>query len=159
MKEIFLTQGKVALVDDEDYERLNQFKWCAHRDGYNWYPERSNHYIDDKQKTILMHREIMNAPKGIEVDHRDWDGLNNQKENLRLCTHQQNARNRHAQKNNKLGVKGVRWHKNTKKFQARIQVDYKSIHLGLFTIIADADQAYRIAEDKYFGEFSRKQTF
>ena len=151
MKEIQLTQGKVALVDDEDFERLNQFKWSVYKNHKTWYASRKN-----KQQKILMHREIMNAPKHIQVDHRNGDGLFNCKKNLRLCTHQQNQFNqKHAQKNNKLGIKGVRWRKDRKKFEAQIRFNGKAIYLGRFAVLADADQAYRVAELKHFKEFAR----
>ena len=155
MKEIKLTQGKVAIVDDEDFERLNQFKWCATLGNSTWYAIRKS-TIYGKQKTIIMHREIMHAHKGIQVDHRNGEGLFNCKENLRLCTNQQNGFNqRKPQKNNKLGIKGVGWHKQHRKFSARIMFNGKSIHLGYFNVLGDADSAYRIAEEKYFGEFAR----
>ena len=105
--------------------------------------------------TILMHREILNTKRGISTDHINGNGLDNRKENLRVCTHQENTFNRHAQKNNKLGIKGVCWHKRAKKFCANINVKGKVIYLGIFNVLADADSAYRIAEEKYFGEFAR----
>lgn len=155
MKEIPLTQNKVALVDDEDFERLNQFKWYAWRHRKTWYSRRTD--CSNGKKAILMHREIMNAPKGIQVDHRNGDGLFNCKENLRSATHAQNMHNRiYPHKNNKLGIKGVCWHKANKKFRAQIRVNGKKIHLGLFNVMGDADSAYRKAEEKYFGEFTRK---
>lgn len=156
MKEINLTKGKVALVDDEDFEGLNQFKWHASWNGYNWYVERNSSALDGKKKIFRMHRQILNAQKGVPVDHRNGNGLDNQKHNLRLCTNQQNSFNqRKARKNNKLGIKGVRWREDIKKFNARIKINGKEIHLGSFNVMGDADSAYRIAEEKYFGEFSR----
>ena len=158
MKEILLTQGKVTLVDDEDYKRLNTYKWYAVHDNRNWYAIRSFR-VNGEQKTILMHREIMNAPKGMQVDHHNGNGLYNLKKNLRLATNQQNQFNRkHPQKNNKLGIKGVQWHKRIKKFTAQIRINGNKIHLGYFNVLGDADSAYRIAEDKYFGEFARTTT-
>ena len=159
MTEIPLTQGKVALVDDEDYERLNQFKWYAKKD-YRcniWYAIRNTQYIDGKRKQIRMHREIMNIIGDIKkVDHINGNGLHNLKENLRVGTHQQNMCNRKLpHKNNKLSIKGVRNLPGSKKFHARITVNGKEIHLGYFNVLGDADSAYRIAEEKYFGEFAR----
>lgn len=156
MQEIKLTQGKIALVDDEDYERLNQFKWCANRNRKKWYAQRGV-WINSKVKTIKMHRVILNTSKEMEVDHINGDGLDNRKLNLRNCSNQQNQCNRRLpHKNNKLGIKGVRWNKNAKKFHAKIQVNGKTIHLGYFNVLGDADSAYRKAEEKYFGEFARK---
>lgn len=153
MKEIPLTQGKVALVNDEDFEKLNKYKWCASWSGWTWYAVR-NIVVNGKQTMIYMHREILNARNSIEVDHRNGNGLDNQKGNLRFCTRQQNSFNRnHPCKNNKLTVKGV-W-KVSNKFRAQIMVDGNSIHLGYFNVLGDADSAYRIAEEKYFGNFAR----
>ena len=156
MKEIQLSQGKIAIVDDEDYERLNAFKWHAVHGKTTWYAIRNSSYLAGKRKTIKMHREIMNAYKGDQVDHRNGDGLDNQKYNLRLATNQQNQFNqKKAHKDNKLGIKGVRWEERRKKFTAQIQINGKSIHLGCFNVLGDADSAYRIAEEKHFGEFAR----
>lgn len=93
MKEIKLTQGKVVLVDDEDYEYLNQFKWYALKNHRTYYAQRviQNNYI---KRTLKMHRVIMDTPCGLEVDHIDGDGLNNQKCNLRNCTFAENRKNR-----------------------------------------------------------------
>lgn len=156
MKEIQLTQGKVVLVDDENYERLNQVKWCALLSRGKYYAVRGI-YKKGKIKRIYMHREIINVPCGIYTDHINGDTLDNRKENLRLCTHQQNCFNRkNPHKDNRLGIKGVWWNKQNKKFRAQIQLNDKSIHLGYFNVIGDADSAYRKAEEKYFGEFTRK---
>lgn len=155
MKEIPLTKGKVALVDDEDYEKLSKNKWHASWDGHNWYAARGVR-IGNKIKKISMHREILNAPKEMQVDHINGNGLDNRKENLRLCTHQQNLLNKkNSYKNNKLGIKGVCWRDDTKRFQAQICVGGKNIRLGYFNVLGDADQAYREAEKRYFGEFAR----
>lgn len=155
MKEIKLTQGKIALVDDEDFERLNQFKWYAYFDRYNHYATRRI-IIGEKSKLIRMHREILNTHKGVHVDHINCNGLDNRKANLRLCTNQQNSFNRKDfHKNNKLGIKGVYWDEKRKKFAAKIHVNYKSIRLGFYNILGDADSAYRKAENEYFGKFAR----
>ena len=155
MKEILLTQGKVALVDDEDFEKLNRYKWYAMQTKQNWYSVR-NIRINNKQTLVCMHREIINAPINKQVDHINGNGLDNQKKNLRLCTHQQTQHNkRNPNKNNKLGIKGVRWCERDKKFQAQIEINGKEIRLGYFKNVSDADSAYRKAEKKYFGEFAR----
>lgn len=156
MKEILLTQDKIALVDDEDFEKLNQLKWYVGCNGYHWYATRQRRKENGTWETITMHREILNAPKGILCDHKNGNGLDNRRDNLRPCTRQENARNRKfAQKNNRLGIKGVHWREDIKKFQSQIQVNGKKIKLGYFNILGDADSAYRIAEEKCFGEFAR----
>lgn len=103
-----------------------------------------------------MHRVILNTPIGMDTDHVDGDGLHNRKKNLRICAHQKNSFNRKKpQKNNNLGIKGVHWIESIKKFQAKIQVNGKLINLGYFNVMGDADLAYRLAEEKYFGDFAR----
>mgnify|MGYP001602757070 FL=1 len=159
MKTIKLTKNKVALVDDEDFERLNQYKWKAILSCSKWYAIRSFR-VNGEQKTILMHREIMNAQAGVIIDHKFGDGLDNRKENLRPCTPQQNGFNtKYPRKRiSKSGIRGVIWNSTVKKFQAVIGFNNKTVHLGYFTVLGDADQAYRVAEIKYFGEFAREET-
>lgn len=91
MKEIILTQGKVAIVDDDDFEDVNKYKWCFHRPGY---AVRSAKRPDGKKEHVLMHRFIMNTPAGMVTDHKDLNKLNNQKSNLRICTNSQNIINK-----------------------------------------------------------------
>jgi hypothetical protein len=90
MKLIRLTQNQFAQVDDSDYESLNQYKWYAIKDN-TYYAVR---YSKEKNKIIQMHREIMQTPRSLIVDHRDHNGLNNQRYNLRNCTIAENHRNR-----------------------------------------------------------------
>src|ERR1700757_2583296 len=92
MKTLPLTQGRVALVDDEDYDWLNQWKWSYSNHGY---ARRGERLFSGSYKTvhILMHRAIMHAPDGVEVDHINHDSLDNQKVNLRLASHKQNSHN------------------------------------------------------------------
>ena len=150
MKKIELTQNKYTLVDDEDYEYLNQFRWCVTAR----YATRGKWMGREKtQKTILMHRVIMDCPDGMDVDHKDSNGLNNQKENLRICTTSQNLANSKLSKNNSSGFKGVSWHKNRNKWVAQIRINGKLIHLGIFTDINDAKSSYIKAAKKMFGEF------
>lgn len=156
MREIQLTQGLVAIVDDEDFGWLNKFKWCAKKGRNTFYAVRGMQ-VDGKAKTIRMHRLIMNAPKEVLIDHDNGNGLFNCKKNLRFCTNQENQHNQHhPNRSNKLGIKGVRWNERRKKFMVQIKINNKDIHIGCFNVLGDADSAYRIAEDKYFGKFARK---
>ncbi len=151
LKKIKLTQGKFAKVDDDDFERVNQWKWSYH-DGY---ADRNSQYdVFGKRKTIKMHRVIMNTPDGMETDHRDRDGLNNQKNNLRICTEIQNRRSRGRDIDNTSGYKGVTWRKSNRKWVARIAVNRVPIHLGSFSTSKDAALAYDRAAKKYYGEFA-----
>jgi hypothetical protein len=106
MKKLNLSQGKVALVDDEDYEYLNQWKWYLSKTNKHEYAMRKTSRNDPNgRKTIMLHRVIMNTPNHLEVDHIDNNGLNNQKYNLRNCTGKNNRLNRVAMGTSKyLGV-------------------------------------------------------
>ena len=160
MKEIKLSQGKVAIVDDEDFERLNQYGWYAQKGRRdNWYAAKKDKQVNGRQKVIWMHREILSVPEEFYTDHVDGNGLNNLKSNLRLATNQENMQNKkQPHRNNKLGIKGVHWNKREEKFVAHIQFNNKRIHLGYFNVLGDADSDYRKAEEKYFGEFVRCHT-
>ena len=111
MKQIPLTQGKFSIVDDEDFPLLSQFKWYAHLEHGYFYATRasSRDKVTGKQKVISMSRFIMNAPKGMLVDHKNGDTLDNRRKNLRICTHAENGRNR-TKINNKHGFKGLKFH-------------------------------------------------
>lgn len=153
MKTIQLTQGKVALVDDEDYEFLNKFKWCAtvNKAG-NWYAVR---YSNGISKPIKMHRFIMDAEgRWNLVDHKDRDSLNNQKNNLRFCTHSQNMRNRASQKNSSSKYLGVGWHIVRRRWVASIRINGKKTILGRFKDEKDAAVEYNKVALKYHGEFA-----
>jgi len=153
-KKIELTQGKFALVSDHRFEYLNQWKWCAVYKRGKWRAMRKQWF--PVIKTIYMHRVIMNVTDSqVLIDHWDGDSLNNQDENLRICTNTENLRNRGAQKNNTSGYKGVHWNKDNKNWVAQIQVNRKIIYLGSFANINDAAKAYNKAAEKYHGEFAQ----
>ena len=147
MKLIPLTQGYFAQVDDEDFDKLNQYKWRVLKAKSTFYATS-----DINDHSVRMHRLIMNNPAGMEVDHRDHNGLNNQKLNLRVCTQKQNAQNNKGWSSSPyLGV-SITKRKNKYYIQARITVNKKSIHLGYFKTIEDAAKARDMASLKYFGE-------
>ena len=156
MKQIKLSQGKVAFVDDEDYEYLNQFRWYAckaHlRDAY--YVSRSER-IEGKRKTIKMHREIMNAPKGMDVDHKDGDGLNNQRSNLRVCTRSQNIINSKKVIGTTSKYIGVSWSVSHNRWRVYLRVNNKQKFLGQFKTELEAGIIYNIVARRYYGEFVR----
>jgi hypothetical protein len=156
MKRIKLTQGKYALVDDEDFEWLNQWKWHAFKRPHTFYASRNICSSDGKRGLLLMHRLLTEAPKGREVDHKDGNGLNNQRVNLRVCTDQENRQNRCKPSHNKSGYKGVSWHKRSKKWHAQIGANgIKMKSLGYFTNKIEAAKAYDSAARKYHGEYAR----
>jgi hypothetical protein len=158
MKTIHLTKGMVAVVDDADYGRISGFKWYAHRPSHKRGEKVVFHAARravGTRKMVFMHREILGASPGVQVDHRDGDGLNNQRHNLRLSTHSQNQRNRGANRNNKSGFKGVSWSQSNQHWQASITADKKQMHLGFFETAQAAHEAYCMACKKFHGEFGR----
>ena len=153
MKEIPLTQGKVALVDDRDYEHLRKFKWFAQFHHGNWYAVRTSRKSEGQKRPISMHTEILGTPKGMQTDHKDGNGLRNWRDNIRVCTHAQNQHNQQLHIEEKTSVfKGVRW--DRKKWRAYIKFNNKCIHLGYFISEIQAALAYDEAAKKYFGEFA-----
>jgi len=147
MKTIELTRGKVTVVDDDDFPSLCRYKWAFTSNGYAargvW-----------KGKTILMHRLLLDAPKGVEVDHKNRDKLDNRRENIRLCSGAQNKQNRGIQKNNISGYRGVHWSSLNDKWRATIDVNGKRHHLGLFYEERDAALAYNESAKKFYGAFA-----
>lgn len=152
VRQIPLTQGKVALVDEEDYEMVSQFKWYAHLAHNIWYARRSVH--TPRQFAIRLHRFILDAPSDMQVDHINGDGLDNRRANLRLCTETENNRNA-RKKPGSSRFKGVHWHKASCKWCAAIQVNLRRLHLGLFDSEEAAHRAYCEASAKYHGKFGR----
>lgn len=155
MRLIPLTQGKYAMVDDADYEWLNQWKWHIRRDGNRIYAVRAHYVKGGKGKRIHvpMHRLIMDFPDS-HVDHIDGNGLNNQRSNLRPCTQQENLMNSHSAQGN-CKYKGVYWDKHLNKYRPRIRVNKKLISLGLYDCPRKAALVYDKAALNYFGEFAR----
>lgn len=152
-KEILLTQGKVAIVDDADFEWLNQWKWMYH---YTGYAVRSTYdRLTKKKGNIRMHRTILSAPPDKDVDHIDGDGLNNQRHNLRLATPSQNLANHKRKKHNTSGYTGVSWDKKRQKWRAYIGIDGKWKYLGRFDSKLAAAKAYDQAAVAYFGPFAK----
>ena len=156
MKQINLTRGKVALVDDDDYETLIKFKWCASRCGFGIKEKFRAERRGPNSRLLLMHRQIMDItdPK-VLVDHINGDPLDNRRENLRAATHAENSRNMGLSKKNTTGYKGVRWNKNLKKWRASIWVGGRHMHLGLYTDARSAALAYNDAATLHFGEYAR----
>lgn len=153
-KEIPLTQGKVALVDVEDYEYLNQWKWYAWRRKNIYYAVR-NMKKDEKRTSLYVHQEILKPLKGMQIDHINGDELDNRRDNLRFCDKSQNGMNRGKQKNNKSGYKGVSWDNRDKIWRAQIKINREKVYLGNFLTKEEAALAYNEGAIKYHGEFAR----
>lgn len=149
-KQIPLTQGKFALVDDDDYERVSQHRWCAKKDHKTHYATRCV-YLPGKETTQSLHRFILNAPPKTQIDHINGNGLDCRKENLRYCNHQQNCVNRFGL--SKKHYKGIRKSKN--RWTASICVMGRQMYLGSFASQELAARVYDRAARKYFGEFAK----
>jgi hypothetical protein len=148
MKEIPLTRGFYAQVDDEDYEILNKHKWYAFIDGNVVYARR---HEENKNNTIVhMHRLIICAPLGVGTDHIDGNGLNNQKSNLRLATKRRNGQNRHHKKTSRFP--GVHFSISNNGWVTQIKIKGIGKYLGTFKTEEEAHTVYRVAEKVLCGE-------
>lgn len=155
MKEIKLSRGLVALVDDEDYADLSQFKWAADARGYAVRNlPRTKPY--ERNGTEFMHRRILGLVKGdgMDVDHIDGNKQNNQRGNLRSATHMQNLQNKKITRQNKSGMKGVCFDKRENKWRASVSAQNKQYALGYFDSPEDAHAAYKAAARRLHGEFA-----
>lgn len=154
MKVIELTQGQVAIVDDEDFEKLAQYRWHLTRVSKDMVPYAARNSKKGelpKRRLIKMHRVIMNPPEGMEVDHINRNGLDNRRCNLRLCTKSQNLMNAKVRKDNKLGIKGVCFVDG--KYMAHVTINRKSTTLGFFNTPEEAKSERDAAAQKLHGEF------
>ncbi len=148
---IRLTNGGFTLVDVEDYERFNRFNWQRHPKGYVIRCVKRN----KRPYTIRLHREILNAPKGVEVDHRNRNPQDNTRDNLRLATHGQNGANAKSQSRKQpTTFKGVVFRKRVGNWMARIGKRPRQ-YLGVFRTAIEAAAAYNAAAITRYGEFAR----
>lgn len=143
-------QGLFAVIDDEDFDKVNQYRWHLGNNGY------IRTFVGGRKhaKCILLHRLIMDPADDLEVDHRDGDKLNNCRANLRISTRNQNARNLRRHKQFSSRFKGVSWNARQSMWYARIQVNRKTIHLGQFSSEIQAALAYNEAALQHFGEYA-----
>jgi hypothetical protein len=154
-KRIPLTRGQFAIVDDDDFEWLSQWKWHAQpNESRGFYANRH----DDQGRLVAMHRLINDTPEGFVTDHRDGNGLNNRRSNLRTATQLQNMMNRHGKRGGTSRHKGV-WAdnspRNRKPWRAAIRVNGRLKYLGRFHTEDEAGAAYAAAAAEHFGEFAR----
>jgi len=140
-----------ALVDDEDFELVSQYKWSISSYGYA-------ECRDSEHKILGMHRLIIPTKSGMKIDHINMNPLDNRRENLRICTHRQNLWNRIKPTNNTSGFKGVSWEKRRNKWRASICKNYKQFSLGEFFTKNEAALAYNRKARELFGNFARLNT-
>lgn len=152
MKEIKLTQGKVAIVDDEDYEELSKHKWFYSTHGY---AVRNSSWVNGKRTMIWMHRVINKTPDGFDTDHIDGNKIDNRKGNIRTVTRQQNIFNSCSTPNTSSRYKGVYYQIDCKKWRAQIRFLGRIVYLGLFKSEAYAAMVYNNFAKEYFGEYAR----
>lgn len=141
------------LISPEDQWLLTAYRWRQDKLGYVFFDAK----MGGRVVRFLMHRVIKNAPKGVLVDHIDGNPMNNRRENLRLCSHAENMKNRRGNRNSSTGVKGVSLAPGNRRFKykAEIKADGNRLCLGYFEHVADAALAYRLAAITYHGEFAR----
>lgn len=148
MKKIKLTRGLYTYVDDADYHILVKHKWYAAKQPNTYYAARTTK-INGHKITIWMHRVINKTPEGLKTDHKDGDGLNNVRSNLRSVSHQDNLINNTRKKNGKYSKhRGVTYHRRNQKWQAQITVNWKNIYIGMFDTEEEAAEAYRLRRDQ-----------
>jgi hypothetical protein len=149
-RKIYLTQGKYAIVDPEDYEWLAKYKWFAVRNDGRFYAVRWA-----KNRNVKMHQVIMGTEEGKVIDHINGNGLDNRRANVRFATAQQNGWNKRKQRGNYSSkYKGVHWAKKRNQWRARIKCNGRSIHLGRFETEEEAARAYDEKAKELFGEFA-----
>ena len=145
-----LDDGQFALVDGEDYQRLAGHLWHCTAYGY-----AARYGGKDKASDTLMHREILDVPDDMEVDHANGDKLDNRRANLRLATRSQNAMNQKQHTDSASPYKGVYWRKDIKRWHAHIQTDGQKMFLGFFDTAEEGARAYNEAAQKYHGVFAK----
>ncbi len=157
MKQILLSQGKYALVDDKNYDWLNQWKWTLSKGRHTYYAKRNIKLPNGKYQVILMHREILGLKQGDGklVDHKDNNGFNNKADNIRICNNTENHQNGKAHKDGTSIYKGVFWDKRTQKWAVCIQINSKPRWLGRHSSEIDAAKIYDKSARELFGKFAK----
>jgi hypothetical protein len=144
MKQIPLTNGECAIVDDDDFDTVNQHRWMRTLAGYA--------VTTNSRRRIRMHRLVMDAPANTDIDHINRNKLDNRKENLRFCTQAENARNASIRTDNISGYKGVRFKAN--RWEASTKANGKRVYIGRFLTAEEAARAYDQVIKKLHGDFA-----
>jgi hypothetical protein len=152
-----------VLYDAEDEDKINKYNWYVSKQQYCFYVRTHIPHPDGgftrggrrRQTTLEMHRLVAGTPKGMSTDHINGDGLDNRKQNLRICTTAENGRNRGKSKNNTSGFKGVSWHKNRKIWYVHIRHNKKLMHIGSFKDKEEAARAYDRKAIELHGKFAK----
>jgi hypothetical protein len=149
-----LTCARFTIISECDEQKVSKQRWqfSPKKQGTGYASGSTTR--GGRQSTLFLHRFILDAPPGLEVDHKNRNGLDNRRQNLRLATKKQNAQNRALNRNSVSGVHGVHWSKNERKWKSSINVDGTRVHLGYFKDIDDAVRAYDAAARLYYGEFA-----
>jgi len=154
-RRIYLGEGEWTIVDQEDYYRFGNFKWVLNGQETRFYAVRNAKNGDGKVKTVRLHREIMQAPEGVLVDHKNRRTSDNRRANLRFATQSQNMQNRRKRKNTTSQYIGVCLDKQRGQWEVRIIHRGKRIWIGRFHTEIEAARAHDAAAKKYHGEFAR----
>ena len=156
MKKIKLSQGRFALVDDEDFHELSKYKWHVRTGRNTLYAERYSPVKDRVGQQVMMHRQIMSPPREMQIDHINHNGLDNRRRNLRICTNTENQQNSLPRKSSSSSskYKGVHRRRGAKKWTARIRTGVRQERVGAFLSEVDAAKAYDKAAIELHGEFA-----
>jgi hypothetical protein len=147
-----ISRGLVALVDDVDLVWLQQWTWTAMAHDNTTYVVRYEK-VDGVRRAVYLHRQLMAAPSGVEVDHRNGNGLDNRRSNLRMATRSQQSANSKPQGDRQF--KGVYWHKSRREWRGQIKIGGRSKSLGTFATPDAAARAYDLAAREAYGDFAK----
>lgn len=146
-----LTRGQVAIIDSDDADKVGRWNWACGSYAFRIH----NCPVLGRRVHMTIHRVVMDAPPGLEVDHINGNRFDNRKSNLRLATHRQNGCNTRLRKNSRSGLKGASWHPQSQMWRARVYSNGREIHLGLFDTAEAAHAAYREHASRIHGQFAR----
>ncbi len=149
-----LTQGLETIFDLPDLMLVAPHRWCAHKNHRNIYPATNISLPGGKRRLIYMHKLLISGGRAVHIDHANLNGLDNRRENLRLCSQNENLRNRRLNTKSKSGFKGVSWHSGCRKYEANIRINGRQTRIGYFSDPIEAAHAYDDAARIHYGEFA-----